>query len=141
VATTGSCRVGIELFLFCFVFFIMASSCILKDYVYTYNPMKPIGSRLIGLEIGRDQLRLVDKAKEYTIVTVDFSAAGGDNIVSVPNLVALDAIFQVLIAYIQRKSPLTGEIEGRIVMGPESASAQTVMAWGRGRGLSVLMPT
>jgi len=88
----------------------------------TYNPTNPVGSRLTKLEIGQDQLQPVDKAKEYTIVTLDFLAGGGDNFfVPANNIAALGTQAEVLTDYFQRKSPITVKVEGRIQTSSEIA--------------------
>lgn len=47
-----------------------------KEIRLTYNPANNNGSKLISLEIGESP---VEMDKEYTIVTLDFLAGGGDN--------------------------------------------------------------
>lgn len=45
----------------------------------TYNPENPAGSKLISLGIGQPEPAPVVLNQQYTIVTLDFLAGGGDN--------------------------------------------------------------
>jgi len=79
-----------------------------------YNPSNAVGSRLISLEISGQP---VDLTKTYRIGTVDFLAKGGDNQMPAQDpaeIVTLDALDEVLLRYIRKKSPITAALEGRI---------------------------
>ncbi|KAF5385041.1 hypothetical protein D9615_000875 [Tricholomella constricta] len=88
-----------------------------KGIRVTYNPENEAGKRLINLEIGQGaELKTVDLKKEYTIVTLDFLAGGGDNIFpAVKEIVALDTQAEILTAYVETHSPIKTGVEGRIV--------------------------
>ncbi|KAI0160060.1 Metallo-dependent phosphatase [Hypoxylon sp. FL1284] len=85
-----------------------------------YNPDNAVGSRLVRLTIDN---KPVDQAAEYRVVTVDYVAGGGDNIVvSVGDVSALDTVADVLSDYIQNQtSPIDFQLEGRIATVQGSA--------------------
>ncbi|KAI2607867.1 Metallo-dependent phosphatase [Hypoxylon sp. NC1633] len=88
-----------------------------------HNPDNPVGSRLVRLTIGDDP---VDAATEYTVVTVDFIAGGGDNILMpVEDVVVLDTMEEVLVQYINKTSPINFQLGGRINTVQGSANATT----------------
>ncbi|EMR70526.1 putative 5 -nucleotidase protein [Eutypa lata UCREL1] len=90
-----------------------------------YDPSREAGSRLVRLTVGEDVVG-ADSTEEYTLVTLDFLAGGGDNILEpVDDLVVLDTIDQVLTDYIQAHSPFDFELDGRIavVNGSDSESS------------------
>lgn len=77
-----------------------------------YDPEGEIGTRLASLTIAGEP---VDDAAEYTIVTLDFLARGGDNILEpVEDVVVLDTVDEILTSYIQAHSPIDFELDGRI---------------------------
>ncbi|KAG5642779.1 hypothetical protein DXG03_002124 [Asterophora parasitica] len=88
-----------------------------KGIRVTFNPAKDAGKRLVNLEIAQGgELKPVDLNKQYTIVTLDFLAGGGDNIFpAVKEIVGLDTQDDVLTAYIHKASPIKTGIEGRII--------------------------
>jgi len=78
-----------------------------------YNPANEVGKRLISLQIGG---KPVDLTKKYNVVTLDFLATGGDNIWERrSDLITLDTQDEVLIQYLEQKSPVEPKISGRIV--------------------------
>jgi len=84
-----------------------------RGIVVTYNPEGESGSRLVSVEIGGE---LLDSEEEYTIVTLDFLAGGGDNFFQpTTDFVSLDTQDEVLVMYIESQSPVSIELEGRIV--------------------------
>ncbi|KAJ1328967.1 5'-nucleotidase [Microdochium nivale] len=92
-----------------------------------YNPDNAVGSRLVRLSLGaKGSLQPVDLDKEYTLVTVDFIAGGGDNILEpVKDLVVLDTMEEVFINYLGSNSPITVELDGRIAIVSGSAASPT----------------
>jgi 2',3'-cyclic-nucleotide 2'-phosphodiesterase (5'-nucleotidase family) len=68
---------------------------------------------LVSVTIGDKPL---DMAAEYTIVTVDFIAGGGDNMFSPPfeGLVVLDTMDAVLTRHIGATSPVDIALDGRL---------------------------
>jgi len=60
--------------------------------------------------------KLLDKTKQYKIVTLDFIATGGDNFFSekFDNLVLLDTLDEVVVKHIGAVSPVEIALEGRI---------------------------
>ncbi|KAK6857819.1 hypothetical protein PG995_005518 [Apiospora arundinis] len=80
-----------------------------------YNPSNPVGKRLVRLAVGG---KPVDLKTEYTVVTIDFVATGGDNILEPvkEGLVILDTMDEVLVDYIKAKSPVDFKLEGRIAV-------------------------
>ncbi|KAL2759152.1 hypothetical protein ACRALDRAFT_1062196 [Sodiomyces alcalophilus JCM 7366] len=76
-----------------------------------YNPRLDPGSRIVSLFIDGEDL---DDRRDYTVVTLDFLAGGGDNIFEVTtDFVPLDLQDEVLIRYLEKNSPIDAEIEGR----------------------------
>ncbi|KAK8054476.1 5'-nucleotidase domain-containing protein [Apiospora phragmitis] len=81
-----------------------------------YNPQNAVGKRLVRLTAGG---KPVDMQKEYAVVTIDFVATGGDNIlvpVNEGSIVILDTMDEVLVDYIKAKSPVDFELGGRIAV-------------------------
>jgi len=94
-----------------------------KDCKVEYNPDLDAGKRLISLEIRGEP---VDMEKTYNVVTIDFVAGGGDNILEpVENLVILDTMDEVLVNYIQEQSPVDIKIEGRIAVTDKTSANST----------------
>ncbi|KAK8118057.1 uncharacterized protein PG998_006338 [Apiospora kogelbergensis] len=90
-----------------------------------YNPQNPVGKRLVRLAVAG---KPVDLAAEYTVVTIDFVATGGDNIlepVKEGGLVILDTMDEVLVDYIKAKSPVDFKLEGRIAVVDGQAGTGT----------------
>ncbi|KAI1445104.1 Metallo-dependent phosphatase [Annulohypoxylon stygium] len=86
-----------------------------------YNPNNAVGQRLVRLTIGD---KPVDTGAQYKIVTADFVAGGGDNIVlPVEDLIVLDTMEEVLEGYIGKHSPIDFELEGRIAIVEGSANS------------------
>lgn len=83
-----------------------------KEIKVEYNPENTNGTKLVRVTIGGQPL---DKAKKYRVVTLDFLAGGGDNIFeTVKDYISLDTQDEVLVWYIQEKSPIDIELDGRI---------------------------
>lgn len=89
-----------------------------------YNPDNEVGKRLVRLSLGAaGKLEPVDLDKEYAIVTVDFIAGGGDNILpATKDLVILDTMEEVFIRYLGDNSPVTVTLDGRIAKVTGSAT-------------------
>lgn len=91
-----------------------------KEIHYTWNPNATVGSRLISLTLNGTA---VVPDQNYTIVTLDFLATGGDSIfpyspkAAPPALAAQDEVFA---AFVKEFSPLNYTIEGRIVQTNET---------------------
>ncbi|KAI1145189.1 Metallo-dependent phosphatase-like protein [Nemania diffusa] len=85
-----------------------------------HNPAHAPGSRLVSLRIAGEE---VDREKEYTVVTIDFLAGGGDNFFGAPleGLVVLDTLDEVLVDYVRAHSPVDFELDGRIAVVEGSA--------------------
>ncbi|KAF2870096.1 Metallo-dependent phosphatase-like protein [Massariosphaeria phaeospora] len=77
-----------------------------------YNPENSSGTKLVSVTVGDQPL---DNAKEYTIVTLDFLAGGGDNIfTATKDFATLDTQDEVLVQYIKKKTPVDIKLDGRI---------------------------
>ncbi|KAM0327593.1 hypothetical protein ACHAQA_005886 [Verticillium albo-atrum] len=77
-----------------------------------YNPDLTPGSRLVSMLINGEE---IDDDAEYTIVTLDFLAGGGDNIFEIStDFIPLDLQDEVLTRYIGDHSPIDAQVEGRI---------------------------
>ncbi|KAJ7221394.1 Metallo-dependent phosphatase-like protein [Mycena pura] len=86
----------------------------------TYNAAT---KTLVDLKIAQPAggaLQTVDLGATYTIVTSDYVAGGGDNIMLVQSdFVVLDTLDEVLTAYIQRVGTVDEELQGRVVQTSE----------------------
>ncbi|KND89349.1 Apyrase [Tolypocladium ophioglossoides CBS 100239] len=81
--------------------------------VIEYNPKNAAGSMLVNVTIGGKQL---SDERDYRVVTVDFLAGGGDNILpATKDFISLDTLDEVLVSYIQQRSPLGNELQKRVV--------------------------
>jgi 5'-nucleotidase len=78
-----------------------------------YNPDAEEGSRLVSVEVGGEPL---DDDRDYRIVTLDFLAGGGDNILEeTKDFATLDLQDEVLVQYVQAHSPMSPKLEERVV--------------------------
>ncbi|KAF2675802.1 5'-nucleotidase [Lentithecium fluviatile CBS 122367] len=83
-----------------------------KGIKVSYNPSATSGGRLVSVDIADAPL---DEATEYSFVTLDFLAGGGDNIfTATKDFVALDTQDEVLVQYIKATTPVSVELDGRI---------------------------
>ncbi|GAB0133541.1 hypothetical protein EsDP_00001948 [Epichloe bromicola] len=84
-----------------------------RNIVIEYDPTKDAGSRLANVTVGG---RALDDKTEYNVVTVDFVAGGGDNLLKpVRDFVTLESLDQVLVSFISNHSPLQNALEKRVV--------------------------
>ncbi|KAG5984069.1 hypothetical protein E4U55_006204 [Claviceps digitariae] len=85
-----------------------------RNILIEYNPSKDAGSRLVKATIGGKPL---DDKTDYNVVTVDFVAGGGDNLLKpVKEFISLETLDQVLVGYIKRHSPLQNDVQERVVV-------------------------
>lgn len=85
-----------------------------KDIKIEYNPDNDAGSKLISVTVGGKPLD--ESRKDYRVVTLDFVARGGDNLVEpTTGFAALDADSDVFEAYVKANTPLTNALEERVV--------------------------
>lgn len=85
-----------------------------KDIKIEYNPDNDAGKKLVSVMIGDKPLD--DDREDYRVVTLDFLAGGGDNIfVATKDFVTLDTQAEVLEGYITAMTPLTNDLEERVV--------------------------
>ncbi|KAK2052582.1 5'-nucleotidase domain-containing protein [Colletotrichum caudatum] len=92
-----------------------------RNIVVEYDPAADNGSRLVSVAVGGEPL---DDERDYRVVTLDFLAGGGDNIfVATTDFVSLDTQDEVLVQYVQAKSPIDAKIEGRIVQSNGTAGS------------------
>ncbi len=85
-----------------------------KDIKIEYNPDNDAGSKLISVTVGGKPLD--ETRKDYRVVTLDFVARGGDNLVEpTTGFAALDADSDVFEAYVKANTPLTNALEERVV--------------------------
>lgn len=87
-----------------------------------YNPENNNGSKLVSVTIGNSSL---ENATDYSVITLDFLAGGGDNFFSdvFENVITLDTQDEVLIQYIEAQSPVNIELDGRIAIVDGFANA------------------
>ena len=103
-----------------------------KGVKIEYNPKNENGTKLVSATINGEKL---DKSKEYTFVTLDFLAGGGDNIlISTTDFISLDKQDEVLLAYVKKKSPVKIELEGRIVAVDKQPRDEAPEGSGGGEG-------
>ncbi|MGA2333145.1 MAG: 5'-nucleotidase C-terminal domain-containing protein [Syntrophales bacterium] len=84
--------------------------------VIRYDLSEPAGSRVREVYIGR---RSLDPEKSYTVTTIDFLAAGGDAFSPFKGGKSITygtALRDVLVSYLEKHSPISPRIEGRIIM-------------------------
>ncbi|KAL2829620.1 Metallo-dependent phosphatase-like protein [Aspergillus pseudoustus] len=85
-----------------------------------FNPDNEPGSRLVNVTLNGTT---IDDASEYRVVTLDFLAGGGDNIfVATNDFITLDTQDEVLTQYIVARTPLSPELEERVVDSDGQAS-------------------
>lgn len=84
-----------------------------KNIVIEYDPSRDAGSRLAKVTVGG---RALDDNAEYNVVTIDFVAGGGDNLLKpVREFISLESLDQVLVSFISNHSPLRNALEKRVV--------------------------
>jgi hypothetical protein len=90
----------------------------------TYNPTT---KTLIDLEIGQGgTMTTVDFGASYRMVTSDYVAGNGDNIMPAQSdFVVLDTLDEVLTAYILRMGSVDVELQGRVVLTNETTPVQS----------------
>lgn len=82
------------------------------DLRIVYSPEVSVGSRLQNVTIGG---KAIDLAAEYTFITLDYLAKGGDNFFEVAtDFAILDLQADVLEDYIAAQSPINIAVDGRI---------------------------
>jgi 5'-nucleotidase len=78
-----------------------------------YSPDKAPGQVLRRVWIGGE---LLDDDRDYRIVTLDFLAGGGDNFFTpTRDFAILDTQDEVLIGYVRAHTPLTNDLESRVI--------------------------
>ncbi|CBF70526.1 hypothetical protein AN5939.2 [Aspergillus nidulans FGSC A4] len=78
-----------------------------------FNPDNEPGDRLVNVTI---QGEAIDDERDYRVVTLDFLAGGGDSIfVATDDFITLDTQDEVLTQYIVARTPLSPELEERVV--------------------------
>ncbi|KAL4979892.1 Metallo-dependent phosphatase-like protein [Aspergillus desertorum] len=78
-----------------------------------FNPDNEAGSRLVSVTIHGEA---INDGRDYRVVTLDFLAGGGDSIfVATDDFVTLDTQDEVLTQYIVARTPLSPELEERVV--------------------------
>ncbi|KAI5468058.1 Metallo-dependent phosphatase-like protein [Mariannaea sp. PMI_226] len=93
-----------------------------------YNPKKKNGSKLINLTIGGES---VEDKREYHMITLDFIASGGDNLLEpTTDFAALDTADEVLIQYLHKHSPLSPTLEDRVVATEKTAIGKSKVVSG-----------
>ncbi|KAG6010369.1 hypothetical protein E4U21_006933 [Claviceps maximensis] len=85
-----------------------------QNIIIEYNPAREAGSRLVKVTIGGKPL---DDKTDYNVVTVDFIAGGGDNLLKpVKEFISLATLDEVLVEYIKKHSPLQNALQDRVVV-------------------------
>ncbi|CAH0038040.1 unnamed protein product [Clonostachys rhizophaga] len=85
-----------------------------------HNPANEVGKRLVKVTIGGEDLH---DAREYRLVTLDFLAGGGDNILEKQSgFAVLDLQEDVLNQYIKAHSPMSPKLQERVVKTDGQAS-------------------
>ncbi|OAA51935.1 5'-nucleotidase precursor [Metarhizium rileyi] len=100
-----------------------------RNIVVEYNESRDAGSRLVNATIGGRALQ--DEA-DYNLVTADFVAGGGDNLLEpAKEFITLESLDQILIAYIREHTPLRNALEKRVVSSNGTDGSD---AGGKGKG-------
>jgi 2',3'-cyclic-nucleotide 2'-phosphodiesterase (5'-nucleotidase family) len=84
-----------------------------------YDLSEPEGSRVRDVHIGR---RSLDPEKTYTVTTIDYLAVGGDAFSPFKegkHIMYGTALRDVLVSYLEKHSPISPRIEGRIIMNAQ----------------------
>lgn len=89
--------------------------------VVLYDPTAANGSVLTNFTIDGAPL---DLEANYNVITVDFIATGGDNIIDpeIEDVITLDTLDEVLINYIAAQSPINITLDGRITSALSGAT-------------------
>ncbi|KAL6234632.1 hypothetical protein BDW75DRAFT_231020 [Aspergillus navahoensis] len=86
-----------------------------------FNPANEAGSRLVNVTIDGEA---IDDERDYRVVTLDFLAGGGDSIfVATDDFITLDTQDEVLTQYIVARTPLSPELDERVVESDGQSSA------------------
>ncbi|KAF7563586.1 hypothetical protein G7046_g537 [Stylonectria norvegica] len=94
-----------------------------KGIKIEYNPDNKNGSKLVSVKVDEKDL---ENERDYRIITLDFLAGGGDNILEkTTEFVTLDTLDEVLVAYVQEHSPLDVKLEERVVATDKASSNST----------------
>ncbi|KAI9376780.1 Metallo-dependent phosphatase-like protein [Aspergillus egyptiacus] len=97
-----------------------------------FNPDNEPGSKLVNVTIHGEA---IDNEREYRVVTLDFLAGGGDNIfVATEDFITLDTQDEVLVQYITARTPLSPELEERVVESDGQSSEEGSGGGGGGGG-------
>ena len=83
-----------------------------------YDVTEPAGFRVREVYVGR---RSLDPDKMYTVTTIDFLAVGGDAFSLFKegrDIVYGTALRDVIVSYLEKHSPISPRIEGRIIINP-----------------------
>jgi 2',3'-cyclic-nucleotide 2'-phosphodiesterase (5'-nucleotidase family) len=81
-----------------------------------YDLFQPAGSRVREVYTGG---RSLDPKKTYTVTTIDYLAAGGDAFspfTEGKNIIYGTALRDVIVSYLEKHSPISPRIEGRIII-------------------------
>ena len=105
-----------------------------KGIKIEYSPANNNGSKLVSTKINDEDL---DDDKEYRMVTLDFLAGGGDNILLQTNdFITLDTQDEVLTSYLQEHNPLDVTLEQRVVQTNGTGSGGSGNGTSGGNGTS-----
>ncbi|KAI1637577.1 5'-nucleotidase [Biscogniauxia mediterranea] len=110
-----------------------------------YDPGRAPGGRLVRLAVG-DADVAPDSDEAFTVATIDFLTAGGDNILPPvdDDVVLLDTVDEVLVRYIQRVSPVDFQLDGRIAVvngtGTNASATRTTTDSGGATATATAMP-
>lgn len=83
---------------------------------YSFNPNKPVGSRVLGVEVKGEKL---DLNKKYRLITNDFIAAGGDGYTMFEGKPFLEEgalLSDMFIAYLEKNKLIEPKLEGRVTI-------------------------
>ncbi|MDQ0270039.1 5'-nucleotidase C-terminal domain-containing protein [Cytobacillus purgationiresistens] len=96
---------------------------------FKYDMAEPAGSRVHSVEVKiNDKYETIDKARKYTVATNAFTADGGDGYDMfkqakddgrITELFEVD--YDVFATYLEKNSPVSPEVEGRIMEASKSA--------------------
>jgi 5'-nucleotidase len=92
-----------------------------SNIVLEYNDSGAAGSKLVNVVIGGKPL---DDHANYHVVTTDFLAGGGDNLLMpTKDVVTFDSADEAFLGYVQKHTPLENTLQKRVVLSKGKAES------------------
>ena len=104
-----------------------------SGFKVVYDVMKPVGQRVVSVRVVCDSCRTgyaeLEDSQQYNVVTSNYMVGGGDNYTMITNnlikhlpIGALDT--DVMRAELKQHSPITADLQGRIVILAEQRQSR-----------------